>query len=85
MNLTNPPLLVYEEELPADKVDRHYYLELVSLLQKTKAFFNDFRFWEVFRVKLETALRIVSFVRPPFCLYIPHRHPFSFSSDSYVL
>ncbi|CAG0919651.1 unnamed protein product [Notodromas monacha] len=56
MNLTNPPLLVYEEELPGDVYGRHFYLELVSLLQTTKEYFNDPRFWEVLRLMLQKVI-----------------------------
>jgi timeless len=59
MNLTNPPLLVYEEELPQEKVSRNYYIELLHLLQNTKEAFNDPEFWLVVRSKLEVTFKIV--------------------------
>ncbi len=34
VNLTNPELLLFREELPEDKVMRHYYLEMQSHRQR---------------------------------------------------
>ncbi len=34
VNLTNPELLLFREELPEDKVMRNYYLQLQSHRQK---------------------------------------------------
>ncbi|XP_049842526.1 protein timeless homolog [Schistocerca gregaria] len=56
VNLTNPALLLYREELPADKVSRNYYLQIISQLQAYKKAFTDSDVWEVIKMKLSKLL-----------------------------
>lgn len=60
VNLTNPPLLLYREELPAEKTSRNYYLQIITHLQSYKAAFCDDRVWALLSVKLGDILKIVS-------------------------
>ena len=46
VNLTNPEILLFREELPEDKVTRKYYLELQAHRRKYKAAFADAGLWE---------------------------------------
>ena len=68
VNLTNPTLLLFNEELPKDKVVRKYFLENVSYLQNYKPAFSSERFWIVLTDKLKLVLvkvRARSFVWLP--------------------
>ncbi|CAG0882336.1 unnamed protein product [Darwinula stevensoni] len=47
VNLTNPSLLLYNEELPEDKAGRNYFLQIVSHLQRCKEAFTNERPWKV--------------------------------------
>jgi hypothetical protein len=60
VNLTNPALLLYREELPAERTSRNYYLQIITHLQSYKAAFCDDRVWAILSVKLGNILQIVS-------------------------
>lgn len=60
VNLTNPALLLYREELPKDNVGRRNFLELVEILQKYKEAFAIDSIWALLGKRLETVLEIVS-------------------------
>lgn len=60
MNLTNPALLLYREELPAEKTSRNYYLQIISQLQSYKEAFNEEGIWAILSKKLSEILQIVS-------------------------
>ncbi len=57
VNLTNPELLLFREELPEDKVMRNYYLQLQAHRQKYKQAFVDESLWKVLSSKLSTLLK----------------------------
>ncbi|XP_033610217.1 protein timeless homolog [Cryptotermes secundus] len=63
VNLTNPALLLYREELPAEKTSRNYYLQIITHLQSYKAAFCDDRVWALLSVKLGDILKIDSMER----------------------
>lgn len=60
VNLTNPALLIYQEELPSDRTARHYFLQIVSQLQSYKEAFTQQKVWEILAKKLGDLLQIVS-------------------------
>lgn len=60
VNLTNPALLLYREELPAEKTSRNYYLQIISQLQSYKEAFNEEGIWAILSKKLSEILQIVS-------------------------
>lgn len=59
-NLTSPALLLYEEEIPADKTKRNYYLQIIYHLQGYKIVLGDERFWSVLSEKIGMILNVVS-------------------------
>ncbi|XP_063230357.1 protein timeless homolog isoform X2 [Bacillus rossius redtenbacheri] len=59
VNLTNPVLLLYREELPEDKASRNYYLQLIGHLQAYKEAFADGAVWGVFNRRLGEIMQIV--------------------------
>lgn len=59
MNLTNPALLLYREQLPTDGPGRKIYLEIIEHLQSYKAAFVLEEVWIVLSTKLQEALDIV--------------------------
>lgn len=60
VNLTNPALLLYREELPAEKTSRKYYLQIISQLQSYKEAFNEEGIWAILSKKLSDILQIDS-------------------------
>ncbi|CAG0888758.1 unnamed protein product, partial [Cyprideis torosa] len=60
VNLTNPPLLLYEEALPEKKLGRHVYLELLSQIQANKAAFVHEKVWIALAEKLGKILKAES-------------------------
>nr|CAD7447612.1 unnamed protein product [Timema bartmani] len=58
LNLTNPALLLYREELPADKTSRNFYLQIISHLQMYKEAMSDTAVWAIFSKKLGEILQI---------------------------
>lgn len=56
VNLTNPAILLYNEELPEEKMARNDYLEIVSHLQSYKQAFTDSKVWMAIAKKLEALL-----------------------------
>ncbi|KAG8037721.1 hypothetical protein G9C98_005932, partial [Cotesia typhae] len=58
INLTSPALMVYNEELPAERTNRNYYLQLVSYLQGYKKALTDERVWTVVSGRLGKILKI---------------------------
>lgn len=60
MNLTNPALLLYREELPAEKTSRKCYLQIITHLQSYKDAFCDATVWAIISKKLGDILQIVS-------------------------
>lgn len=56
VNLTNPTLLLFNEELPTDKVARNYYLQHVSHLQSYKPVLASDKLWVVLTDKLKLLL-----------------------------
>ena len=55
-NLTNPSLLLFNEELPTDPVVRNYYMQHVSHLQSYKPIFSSDKLWTVLTDKLKLLL-----------------------------
>lgn len=61
VNLTNPALLLYREEVPVERTARHNYLQILSHLQNYKEeTFTKVDTWNVFAKKLAKILEIVS-------------------------
>uniref|UniRef100_A0A8D9F4A5 Protein timeless homolog n=3 Tax=Cacopsylla melanoneura TaxID=428564 RepID=A0A8D9F4A5_9HEMI len=58
VNLTTPAMILYNEELPADKVERQLYQQIISHLQKYKVAFANEAFWKILRTKLTSILNI---------------------------
>ena len=56
VNLTNPTLLLFNEELPQEKVARNYYMQHVGHLQSYKPAFILEKFWIVLTDKLKLLL-----------------------------
>ncbi|XP_064471773.1 protein timeless homolog isoform X2 [Ornithodoros turicata] len=56
VNLTNPAILLYKEELPQEKSARNDYMEIVAHLQSYKKAFTDSKVWEAIVKKLESLL-----------------------------
>lgn len=46
-NLTSPVILLYNEEIPTEKVNRHHFLEILNHLQASKEAFADEELWKV--------------------------------------
>ncbi|PSN55765.1 Protein timeless [Blattella germanica] len=63
VNLTNPALLLYREELPAEKTSRNFYLQIISHLQSYKEAFCDDHVWAVLSKRLKDILEIDSMER----------------------
>ncbi|KAJ9574819.1 hypothetical protein L9F63_008018, partial [Diploptera punctata] len=63
VNLTNPALLLYREELPAEKTSRNYYLQIINHLQSYKEAFCDNTIWAILSKKLGDLLQIDSLER----------------------
>ena len=64
VNLTNPSLLLFNEELPTEKVARNYYLQHVSHLQSYKPNLAPDKFWMVLTDKLKLLLVKVRYSLP---------------------
>lgn len=60
VNLTNPALLLYREELPKDGPGRRNYLELIEILQGYKQAFSLQPVWASLGKRLQTSLEVVS-------------------------
>lgn len=59
VNLTNPVMLLYREELPKDNVGRRIFLELVEILQQYKEAFSADDVWALLGNRLQKALAVV--------------------------
>lgn len=60
VNLTNPALLLYREELPKDGPGRRNFLELIEILQGYKQAFSLQPVWASLGKRLQTSLEVVS-------------------------
>lgn len=60
VNLTNPTLLLYREEIPRDGPGRRNFLELIEMLQGYKAAFSLQPVWATLGKRLQKVLEIVS-------------------------
>ncbi|XP_068631515.1 protein timeless homolog [Battus philenor] len=59
VNLTNPALLLYREEVPIERTARHNYMQILSHLQSYKEeAFTKVETWQVFSKKLAKILEI---------------------------
>ncbi|XP_076324577.1 protein timeless homolog isoform X2 [Tachypleus tridentatus] len=58
VNITNPALLLYHEELPEEKTTRNQYLEVVGHLQVYKQAFVDAKVWAVLTKRLGDLLQL---------------------------
>lgn len=75
VNLTNPALLLFNEEVPTDKVARNYYLEIVNNLQSYKPNLAFDKFWEVLTDKLKLLLvKVSSFIINALIFLFPEIH-----------
>lgn len=59
LNLTTPALLIYNEQPPAEKTSRQYYLQMVLHLQKYKRAFTNLNVWRVIVNKLAEVIQAV--------------------------
>lgn len=59
VNLTNPALLLYREELPKDGPGRRNYLELIEILQGYKQAFSLQPVWASLGKRLQNSLEVV--------------------------
>lgn len=76
VNLTNPALLLYREELPKDAPSRRNFLQLIEILQGYKEAFTLPAVWAALGSRLQKALEIVSFFLFCYFFYI-----FALSTD----
>lgn len=60
VNLTNPTLLLYREELPKDGPNRRIFLHLIEILQSYKAAFSMQTVWMTVEKRLQKVLELVS-------------------------
>ncbi|XP_046407332.1 protein timeless homolog [Ischnura elegans] len=58
VNLTNPVLVLFREELPEDKTTRNYYLKMIGHLQAYKEAFVDETVWTILGKKLGDILQV---------------------------
>ncbi|KAK6622534.1 hypothetical protein RUM44_002346 [Polyplax serrata] len=58
INVTTPALLLYREEIPRDKVNRHYYLSLIGHDQCYKKAFTDIELWNKICCKLTNLFEV---------------------------
>ncbi|KAJ8674826.1 hypothetical protein QAD02_010612, partial [Eretmocerus hayati] len=58
INLTSPAIVIYNDELPADKITRSYYLQILSHLQEYKSAMTNENVWIVVNEKLKELLAI---------------------------
>lgn len=58
VNLTIPPLILWNEEIPTDKTTRNYYLQIEGHLQHYKEAFADDAVWSIFSAKLSKILEL---------------------------
>ncbi|KFM70511.1 Protein timeless-like protein, partial [Stegodyphus mimosarum] len=57
VTLTSPAILLFQDELPEDKVTRNVYLQLISYLQEYKRAFLDVKVWEALSENLKELLK----------------------------
>lgn len=60
VNLTTPPLILWNEEIPTDKNVRNYYMQIEEHLQSYKLSFADEGLWSVLSSRLSSILEQVS-------------------------
>lgn len=60
VNLTNPTLLLFNEELPKEKVASNFYLQILSHLQSYKPCLSSDKLWVVLTDKLKLLLNKVT-------------------------
>lgn len=60
VNLTTPALLIYNEQLPADKGPRQNYLQIELHLQKYKRAFTNIKVWRIIANKLAEVIQAVN-------------------------
>ncbi|KAI5699073.1 hypothetical protein M8J75_015950 [Diaphorina citri] len=58
VNLTTPAMILYNEEIPGDKVVRQLYHQIISHLQKYKIAFANEALWKILRTQLTSILNI---------------------------
>ncbi|EEZ99220.1 protein timeless homolog isoform X1 [Tribolium castaneum] len=56
VNLTTPALMLWNEELPTDKITRNHYLQIEDHLKSYKQTFADETFWAVLSTRLSKIL-----------------------------
>lgn len=62
VNLTNPTLLLYREELPKDGPNRRNFMHLIEILQGYKQAFALQQVWVALQKRLQKVLGIVSWM-----------------------
>lgn len=58
INVTTPPILLFGEVIPREKIERHFYLTLVGHDQNYKLAFDDVEFWNKICRKLTDLFEI---------------------------
>lgn len=84
VNLTNPALLLYREEVPVERTARHNYLLILLHLQSYKEeAFTKVETWNVFAKKLAKVLEIVSWLQ--ILILSLSYNPLNINSPCYLL
>lgn len=58
VNLTTPPLILWNEEVPTEKITRNHYLQIEEHLQNYKQAFTDDAIWALLSTKLSKILEL---------------------------
>lgn len=72
INLTSPILLIYNEQVPTEKLQHSIYQKLISYTQTYMIALTDDRIWATLSNRLSTILKLVSFKN---ILYTRHVQP----------
>lgn len=60
INLTSPVLMIYNEQMPAEKTERSIYQKLILHTQQYKVALTDDRIWTALSNRLSEILKLVS-------------------------
>jgi timeless len=59
VNLTNPTLLFFREDLPKDGAGRRTYLDLIEISQNYKEAFSTSSVWAILATRLQKIMEVV--------------------------
>lgn len=60
INITSPVLLLFNEQVPTEKMQRTIYLKLISYTQSYKVALIDGRIWTILSNRLSEIIKLVS-------------------------